>query len=263
MSSDPDPVQMLAPVDPERAACQHDGLSASYREAGVEVHLVEPALAPPPNLLFVADLLFMTPEGAILARPASTVRAGEERILAARIAALGVPILRSIRGSGTFEGADAAWIGPRDVLLGRGPRTNAEGAAQVAAILSETGVRVHMTDLHPDTMHLMGQLRFLASDLVLSWKQRMDPGAIALLESSGFEVLDIPSEDEAISGFALNLVTLGPRSVLMASGNPVTRSFLDARGVVCREVQVDELARAAGGIACMTGILERTHTAGG
>ena len=48
--------------------------------------------------MFVADLMFMTPEGAILGRPASTVRAGEERLVARRLAELGVPILRVVRG---------------------------------------------------------------------------------------------------------------------------------------------------------------------
>jgi len=47
-------------------------------------------------LMFVSDLMFMTPEGAVLARPASTVRAGEERWVARRLAELGVPILKGM-----------------------------------------------------------------------------------------------------------------------------------------------------------------------
>ena len=45
-------------------------------------------------------------------RPASTVRAGEERYVAAALGALGVPILMSVHGNGTFEGADAMWAAP-------------------------------------------------------------------------------------------------------------------------------------------------------
>jgi len=96
--TEPLAVQMLAPPDPARARAQHDRLAAALRAAGVAVRLVEPTGAAPPNLMFVADLLFMTPEGAILGRPASTVRAGEERLVARRLAELGVPILRAIRG---------------------------------------------------------------------------------------------------------------------------------------------------------------------
>ena len=39
-----------------------------------------------PNLMFCADLFVMTPQGAILARPASDVRAGEERWVARGLA---------------------------------------------------------------------------------------------------------------------------------------------------------------------------------
>ena len=98
----------------------------------------------------------MTPEGAILGRPASTVRAGEERWIARRLADLGIPIARTVRGQGTFEGADAMWLDATTVLVGRGLRTNAEGAAQVAATLGEMGVETIVVDMPWGTMHLMG-----------------------------------------------------------------------------------------------------------
>ena len=128
-SADPNAVQMLAPLDVRQAQSQHDALAGAYQQAGVNVFYIQPAEIPPPNLMFIADLVFMTPEGAIVGRPASTVRAGEERLVARRLAELGVPILRTVRGTGAFEGADAAWIAPETVLLARGLRTNIEGAA--------------------------------------------------------------------------------------------------------------------------------------
>jgi len=54
---------------------------------------------------------------------------------------MGVPIVKAIRGNGTFEGADLMWLRPDAAILGRGLRTNDEGAAQVAAILSEKETR--------------------------------------------------------------------------------------------------------------------------
>jgi len=60
-----------------------------------------------------------------------------------------------------------------------------------------------------------------------------------------------------VRGMALNFVTLGPRRILMAAGNPVTLAFYEAAGVACQAVAVDELLKAAGGIGCLTGILER------
>lgn len=93
-----DDALMLEAPDVALARHQHDGLVEAYRDAGVTVFYVEPSDTPPPNQMFVADLFLMTPEGAILARPASTVRAGEERFVAQKLAELGIPILRCIRG---------------------------------------------------------------------------------------------------------------------------------------------------------------------
>ena len=68
---------------------------------------------------------------------------------------------------------------------------------------------------------------------------------------------DSEDETEAAENGALNFVTLGPRQILMAAGNPITQGFLESLGVTCHTVQVDELHKAAGGIGCLTGILER------
>ena len=250
---------MLAPLDALLAQRQHDDIASAYREVGVSVHYVEPDQGPSPNLMFVADLVFMTPEGAILARPASTVRAGEERFVARRLAGLGIPILRCVRGSGTFEGADAAWIDPRTVLLATGLRTNGEGAAQVADLLQEMEVETVHVGLPYGAMHLMGQLRFPDRDLAVAWPGRVPYAAVEALRAKGYDVLFLPDTGEAQRRMALNFVTLGPRHILMAAGNPVTREFYEAAGINCQMVEIGELVKAAGGIGCLTGILERRH----
>ena len=131
--------------------------------------------------MFCADLFFLTPEGAILGRPASTVRAGEERWVARRLADLGVPIVRSVRGQGTFEGADAMWLDARTVLVGRGLRTNAEGVRQVTATLAEMGVQAIAVDLPWGAMHLMGTLRIADRDLAIAWPGRLAVAAVEAL----------------------------------------------------------------------------------
>jgi arginine deiminase len=256
-ATDPHAVQMLAPLDADRAQAQHDALAQAYREAGVTVHYVQPTGTPPPNLMFVADLLFMTPEGAILGRPASTVRAGEERWVARRLADQGIPILRSVRGTGTFEGADALWIDPGTVLLATGLRTNAEGAAQVTSLLHEMKIEVIPVGLPYGAMHLMGTLRFPDRDLAIVWRGRVPYAAVQALQARGYTVHSIPDEGEAQRRMALNFVTLAPRRILMPAGNPVTQAFYEELNIIYQTVEVDELLKAAGGIGCLTGVLER------
>jgi N-dimethylarginine dimethylaminohydrolase len=259
--ANPAQAQMLAAPDIALAQHQHDALAETFRRADVTVRYVEPPQAPPPNLMFVADLMFMTPEGAVLGRPASTVRAGEERFVARQLAELGIPILLSVHGEGTFEGADAAWLDSKTVLLATGLRTNAEGAAQVTNLLRDMGVEVIQVGLPYGTMHLMGQLRFADHDLAVAWPGRVPYRAVQVLRDRGSRVLFLPDEREAVHGMALNFVTLGPRSVLMPAGNSITQSFYETEGIRCETVDVDELLKAAGGIGCLTGILRR-ETAG-
>jgi len=240
---------------------QHDGLVSAYRNASVTVSYIEPRDIPPPNLMFVADLLFMTPEGAILARPASTVRAGEERFVAQRLAELGIPILRYIRGKGVFEGADASWIDCETAIIATGLRTNAEGAAQVTSLLQEMAVEVITVNLPLGAMHLMGTLRFVDRDRAISWRTRTPQAAVKALRDRGYTVSFLPDEEEAIHGMALNFVTLGPNRILMPTGNPETQSFYEDMGIKCETVEVNEIHKAAGGIGCLTGVLRRESTA--
>jgi N-dimethylarginine dimethylaminohydrolase len=254
---DPDAAQLLAPVDPARAAAEHARLADAYRDEGVEVHEVRPAAPPTPNLMFCADLFLMTPEGAIVGRPASTVRAGEERWVARRLADLGIPIVRTIGGRGTFEGADAMWLDQTTVLVGRGLRTNAAGVQQVAATLGEMGVEAIAVDLPWGAMHLMGTLRIADRDLAVAWPGRLAVAAVEALQRRGYRVLFLPEAPAAERTTALNFVTLGQGRILMAEGYPVFERFFEKAGLACRTTPVAELRLAAGGIGCLTGILER------
>jgi len=253
----PNDVHMLEAPSLASVQQQHDGIAQKLREHGVTVHYVNPTDTPPPNQMFAADLMFMTPEGAILGRPASTVRAGEECYVARRLADLGIPILRTVRGNGSFEGADAAWLDKRTVLLATGLRTNQEGADQVASVLTELGVEVIQVGLPYGSMHLMGELRFADHDLAIARPGWTPFAAVQALRGHGYNVLFTPDEEEVIRGMALNYVTLGPRKILMSAGNHMTQSFYEAAGITCVVVETDEIGKAAGGIGCLTGVLER------
>jgi N-dimethylarginine dimethylaminohydrolase len=255
--SDADAALMLQPLDPQAMRREHQALREAYRQEGVAVHLLEPGSAVPPNTLFCRDLFFMTPEGAVLARPAGRMRAGEERFVQARLAALGVPILLSVHGRGTFEGADAIWLDPRTVLLATGLRTNEAGAAQVETLLRGMGVEVIRVDLPYGSLHLLGTVNLAGPDLAVAWAGRAPHRAVETLRSRGFRVLFLPDEAEAAQGMALNFVPLEPNRVLMPAGCPRTRALYEAAGMACREIAVGALRQAAGGMGCLSGPLKR------
>ncbi len=254
---DYDAAQMLEPLDVSKAQAQHDEMAATYEKLGIEVFYVKPVEPVTPNQMFVADLMAATPEGVIIARPASTVRAGEERWVARRLAEMGAPIVKSVRGTGTFEGADAMWLRSDVAIIGRGLRTNDEGAAQVTSILTEMGIDVVQVDQSYGTMHLMGSLRFADKNLGLAYPNRLAHRAVEALKRCGIEVAFVPRTDELQTGSAFNFVCLGPREILMPAGNPQTQAYYESLGIKCHTVDVSELRKAAGAVGCLTGIVER------
>lgn len=253
-----DAAQMRAPLDPDLARSQHDDLAAAYRRHSVAVYLVDGGRIDKPNGFFIRDLMLMTPEGAIITRPASNTRAGEERFVAEALGAIGVPILMSVHGTGTFEGADVSWIDDDLCFLAEGLRTNREGADQVERMLREIGVReVVRVGLPWGAMHLDGLLNILDRDLAVIWPRRTPYIVVETLRKRGFRLIEIPDESEAQTCLPMNFVALSPGRILMPAGGDRARALYESAGVECHTVEVGELIKAGGGIHCMTGFLKR------
>ncbi|GAA2405189.1 hypothetical protein GCM10010191_11240 [Actinomadura vinacea] len=261
---DPDRVLHLRPLDFGAVHRELLDAAAGFQELGIAVHFLEtgrrtrPDDGPWHNLMFVRDLFFMTPQGAIVSRMGSSVRAGEERYAARTLAELEVPVLRTIAGNGTFEGADALWIAADTLLVGTGNRTNAEGLRQVAESLTPSGVTVAGTVLPKRIQHLLGILQPVDRDLAVVRRELVGPRLRGILRDLGVSLIELDEDAEIGRAQAMNFVTIAPRTVVMAADAPETRRRLEQEGItVAGQVRIDELRKAAGGLACATGILSR------
>ena len=250
-------LQFAERLDLGRACAEHDTMVAVYQENGVEVHLLEPNPGMTPNQLYCADLFAMTPQGAILARPASTVRAGEERWVARTLGNLGIPVLKILTGTATFEGADLMWVDAKTAVIGRGLRTNQAAIDQITTLLSEMGITTLAFDLPFGTMHFMGMLRAVDQDLAFVWPRRTPHALVSVLQERGYQVLPLPDLDEAMTNMAFNFVVLGKKKIMLPAKNPKTLAAYEALGITCIPIPVDELRKANGAMGCMTGILRR------
>jgi len=108
-------------------------------------------------------------------------------------------------------------------------------------------------------MHLMGMLRILDRDLAIAWPRRTPHRAVAELRARGVEVAFLPDGEEAATGRALNVVTLGPRAILMPGGNPRMRDWYERLGVRVTETPTGELSKCAGAVGCLTGVVARAR----
>ncbi len=253
----PDAHLMLERIDVTAIRAQAGAVADAYRAEGVEVHLFRSERTPPPNLIFMRDLFFMTPEGAVLARPAAEQRAGEERFAAEALTRAGVPILRTLRGRATFEGADALWLDERTVMVGVGLRTSDEAFVALKEVLSHQGVSARAIPMPAGVQHLLGVVNFVDTDLAVLHGGRTPSSLKVFLASQGVETISLAPGDELDQGRGMNFVTLAPRRVLMPAGCPGIRSQLEEAGIEVLEAEVGEYLKGAGGLGCLTGILSR------
>jgi N-dimethylarginine dimethylaminohydrolase len=247
-------------MDPERARDQHDAMAQVYRDHGAEVFYVEDQREDRPNSVFMRDNVLGTPEGAILCRQSTAFRRGEEKAVAAALARIGCPIVRTISGAGVFEGACAMWIDGETILLGTGVRANAEGVRQVEEVLRPMGVSNFIRYQIPwGHAHLDGLMTPVDRKkmLIFPWQSPYD--VVKSLEDRGFEIIEAPSVDEVKTGSAINMVALEPGVMLMSKGNPETTRVLEKHGVEVIHIDVSELRKGFGALHCMTAFLARDN----
>ena len=252
---DPERWHMLARPDRAAIAAEVQTLARVYASEGIGVHVARPGMAPPPNFLFMRDLVFTTPWGCVVGRPAAPVRAGESRFAQGILAELGVPLLGVPTGGATFEGADALWLDAQTVLVGVGRRTNDEGCAWLARLLADQGVRVVSIPLPLGVQHLLGIVVFVDRDLALIDVARAPDVLLDTLKDH--ELVGLQPSVELREKRSMNVVTLGPRRVVMPAGCPDTRRTLEAAGIVVRESPMSACRAAAGAMGCMTAVLRR------
>ncbi len=247
-----------APMDVEKARYQIDKLVETYEENGVKVHFVEEQREDKPNAIYMRDLVLMTPEGAIVTRPAIEARRGEEKAAAKALSKIGVPIVRTINGSAVFEGACALWVDRETVILGTGARANAEGFAQVEYELRRMGVTdiLHM-GIPYGHAHLDGLMNFIDKKKMILFPWQVSYDVVKPLIDKGFEIIEITDIDEIKNNMAINVVALEPGKILMVKGNPNTKKKIEDASVEVIEVDLSEIKKGWGAIHCMSVFLKR------
>jgi dimethylargininase len=242
----------LRPVDLPLAQAEHDGLVATLRGLGVAVHElgVETDDA---DLVYTFDASLVTERGAILLRSGKANRLGEEAVHATWYKARGIPVIGAIEAPGTVDGGDTFWIDSETLCIGRTLRTNRAGGEQLAAIW---GGEVRVFDVPYGNgplklIHLLSVISPVADDLAVVYLPLLPVGLWELLQERGVTLVPVPPEE--YDSLGPNVLTVRPRVVVIAAGNPITARRLRDHGVDVHEVPLDEVgANGSGGPTCLT-----------
>lgn len=225
-------LNFTAPPDVEVAVAQHAAFRALLERAGAHVEALDgPGLTL--DSIYVRDASIVTPNGIVLCRMGKPAREDEPAAQRRLFGALGLPVAGAIEAPGTIEGGDIVWFDARTVAVGRGYRTNDAGIAQFRGLLGEA-VEVLIVPLPhfrgpSDVFHLMSILSPVAEDLAVAYSPLMPVPFREWLLGRGLRFVEVP--DSEFESMGANVLAVGPRRVVMVSGNPVTRARLEAEGV--------------------------------
>lgn len=198
----------------------------------------------------------MTDRGAVIFQTGKLARRGEGPAFADAFKIWDIPILGVIDGAATAEGGDMVWLDHDTLLAGRGFRTNAAGAVQLAQLLKPGGVEVIPVELPywngpQDVLHLMSFISLLDNDLAVVYRRLLPVPLFELLTRRGVQLVDVP--DKEYHSLGCNVLAISPRNLIMVRGNPVTRSRLEAAGCNVYEFDGSEICLpGAGGPTCLT-----------
>ncbi len=222
-------------IDSERAAAQHHAYRDALRALGCKL-VALPMLPDMPDAVFVEDMAVVLDEVAIITRAGASSRRGESASVVEALAAYRT--LHVIEAPGTIDGGDVVRIG-RTLYVGQAARSNAEGIAQLRALLAPLKYRVEAVATH-GCLHLKSAVTVVADGTLLVQPAWIDTGVFA-----EYRLIEIDPEEK----HAANALRIGD-SVVHPACFPRTRQRLQAAGITVVPVDISELQKAEGAVTC-------------
>jgi N-dimethylarginine dimethylaminohydrolase len=229
---------------------QHDALVATLRDEGVEVVSLQGDIENRMKSCYTRDPAFAVKGGAIVSRMGPRVRRGEELTVTRTLAELGMPILRTVHGTGLVEGGSFAWLNSKTAVLGHSIRVNDEGVQQVEEVLHAQGVELIRVDIGGYDIHIDGSLVMLDVDLALVRADGLPYWFLEKLKELKIRTVEVNPED---NGWIVNCLAVRPGRVLMPPGaSNQTLDQLTKLDVEIITLPYDKMALNGGGIHCST-----------
>jgi N-dimethylarginine dimethylaminohydrolase len=246
------------------AQSQHDALCRELANAGAEVIDLSPADDLSLDAVYTHDASLATDFGLIAMRPGKPNREAESLHHASFCAEHAIPTLGKIVAPGTTEAGDILWLDSTTLLIGHGYRTNADGIAQMRALLASHGIHVLSAPLPygpgPSAcLHLMSLISLLDDHTALVDLPWLAVETVELLKSRGFNFVEIDYSERDTLG--CNVLALGNKRLLAIEENRKTNNHLRRAGFDVRTFPGSELCiNGSGGPTCLTRPLFRRES---
>lgn len=247
----------LARPDYGRAVDEHRRFTALLEAAGAEVACLPADDRTGLDALYPHDpVASVTDRGVILGRMGKDARMKEPDALEDWFAGAGIPVAGRIEPPGSVEGGDVVWLKDDLAVIGLTYRTNGEGIRQFQELLQPRGIDVVAIPMvHWDgpgaVLHLMSVISLLDTDLAVVYERLLPIPFREMLTALGIALVVVP--DEEYDSLGCNVLAVGPRHVIVRSGNPVTADRMRKAGCRVETFDGDHICYAgSGGPTCLT-----------
>lgn len=242
--------------DPKKVLAEFNNVAQVFQSLGVEVIELEnqdQKHPQTPNMIFLRDTAAVIGDKIIPANMKYDVRKDEPskfKELLINKKAVDESSFMELSSSTCMEGADIMVASPAQVLAYTGYRTSLSAVTEIARYLNAIPTIIP-ANIQKIPQHLLGAMHIIG------------PGKIARrpkycnTKIDGYEYIDFDETDEIKGDFAMNIVTISPMEILMPSGCKKTKDIFEKNGIKCNVVDISEIHKMGGGLACMTLPLER------
>lgn len=233
----------------EAMQAQHANLVNTLEAEGVSV-VYPQAVSGGRFSCYTRDSAIAVPGGAIVTRLAAQQRQGEERWATSAVVNAGMPVIRTITGTGLMEGGSFAWLNSSTAAIGRSNCVNHEGIRQVREILSPLGIDVIVADLSMHEIHIDGSLLMIDVDLALVNISLIPYSFLEELRSRKIRIIPLNDSDDP---WIANGLAISPGRVILPEGvSDATMATLREHGVEVITLEYDQMQLNGGGIHCST-----------
>ncbi len=205
-----------------------------------------------PNVLYASDTFFSFKGNVYLSRMATDIRKLEEPFVYAFFHSLNLNPM-SIFGVGEImEASDLLYTHDR-VFIGKGHRTNAKA---IQRLKDHFSVPCTVIELPDDIQHLMGAVRVLSEEMVAVRHEKLSNDALAVFSRTFSTVLKVGETNEVVEKQAFNIVPYESMRIIMPNDCPNTENLYEHHGIEVDTLDISEIRKGGGGLACITGRLE-------
>ena len=229
-------------IDVGVAREQHAAYESALASLGCEIRRIPPDDRYP-DAVFVEDTAIVLDQLAVITRPGAESRRGEVDAVATILDEYRTVV--RIEAPATIDGGDVLQL-DEVLYVGRTPRTNDAGIAQLRELIAPFGYRVIGVDVD-GCLHLKSAVTRVAADALLINPRWVSPSLF-----DGWRIIDVDDAEPA----AANALRIG-ESVIYPQELSRTRRKLEAEGIEVIAVPAGELAKAEGGVTCCSLIVQR------